>query len=189
VLIFDEVKTGFRLHPAGYGGHAGVFPDLGVFGKALANGFPLAAVMGRAAIMDAAQATWISSTLASEATGLAAAGAVLDWHDRAEVCEGLWSIGEEIRSAVTRAVEASRSGGVSVAGIAPMWFLRFDDPARETRFLALAREEGVLFKRGAYNFASLAHDDEAVGEIESAASAALVRLREEAELSGHASPG
>ncbi|MEJ7810447.1 MAG: aminotransferase class III-fold pyridoxal phosphate-dependent enzyme [Gemmatimonadaceae bacterium] len=181
VLIFDEVKTGFRLHPAGYGGHAGVVPDIGVFGKALANGYPLSAVLGRATVMDAAQTTWISSTLASEGTSLAAAGAVLDWHERADVCEGLWSTGEEIRSAVARAVEASRAGGIAIAGIAPMWFLRFDAPAREARFLALALEEGVLFKRGAYNFASLAHDDEAVSAIESAASAALVRLRDEEE--------
>jgi hypothetical protein len=62
-----------------------------------------------------------------------------------------------------------------------MWLIRFDDPAREARFLALAREEGVLFKRGAYNFASLAHDEEAVFAIEKAASNALVALRREEE--------
>jgi hypothetical protein len=60
-----------------------------------------------------------------------------------------------------------------------MWLLRFDDAGRETRFLELSVEEGVLFKRGAYNFASLAHDDDALVEIEAAASRALVALREE----------
>ncbi|HEX2778137.1 MAG TPA: aminotransferase class III-fold pyridoxal phosphate-dependent enzyme, partial [Gemmatimonadaceae bacterium] len=64
VLIFDEMKTGFRLKPGGYGELAAVEPDLAVFGKALANGFPLAAVVGRAEVMDAARRTWISSTLA-----------------------------------------------------------------------------------------------------------------------------
>ena len=60
-----------------------------------------------------------------------------------------------------------------------MWLLDFDDEDHRTRFGELAVEEGVLFKRGAYNYASLAHDESDVGEIESAASAAFVALREE----------
>src|SRR5689334_24032559 len=55
---------------------------------------------------------------------------------------------------------------LSVDGIGPMWMLRFDDAARQDRFLRLARGHGVLFKRGAYNFASLAHDEEAIATIE-----------------------
>ena len=51
---------------------------------------------------------------------------------------------------------------MTVDGIDPMWLLRFDTPARETRFLELAAAHGVLFKRGAYNFAALAHDDDAI---------------------------
>ena len=179
VLIFDEIKTGFRMRTGGYQEYAGVTPDLAVFGKALANGYSLAAVVGSAKVMKAAQATWISSTLASEGVALAAAGAVLDWHERAEVCEALWRIGDEMKESVVRAVKASRVRGVTVDGIAPMWLLRFDDERRQSRFLELALEQGVLFKRGAYNFASLAHDDDAVAAVERAASAALVRLREE----------
>ncbi|MBC7791360.1 MAG: aminotransferase class III-fold pyridoxal phosphate-dependent enzyme [Anaerolineae bacterium] len=180
VLIFDEIKTGFRIRQGGYQEYSGITPDLATFGKAMANGFPLAAVVGKRDVMDAARSTWISSTLAGEGCALAAAGAVLDWHERAEVSEALWSIGGDMMAAVSRAVTASRVKGVSVEGIAPMWFLRFDDAHRESRFLELALEEGVLFKRGAYNFASLAHDDDTIAAIEGAASAAFVALREEA---------
>jgi hypothetical protein len=60
-----------------------------------------------------------------------------------------------------------------------MWLIRWDDAARETRFLQHAVREGVLFKRGAYNFAAVAHDDEALREIEAAASAALVAVGED----------
>jgi hypothetical protein len=60
-----------------------------------------------------------------------------------------------------------------------MWLIRFDAPERESRFLELAVEAGVLFKRGAYDFPCLAHDEEAIAEIESAASSALVQLRDE----------
>ncbi|HUF28832.1 MAG TPA: aminotransferase class III-fold pyridoxal phosphate-dependent enzyme [Gemmatimonadaceae bacterium] len=180
VLIFDEVKTGFRLRTGGYQELVKIEPDIAVFGKALANGYPLAAVVGRAELMDAARRTWISSTLAGEATALAAAEAVLAWHERAEVCEGLWETGAEMRAIVGRAIEASGIDGVELAGIDPMWLLRFDDPARETRFLELALDEGVLFKRGAYNFPCLAHDEDALTAIEHAASTAFVALRLEA---------
>jgi glutamate-1-semialdehyde 2,1-aminomutase len=179
VLIFDEMKTGFRLRTGGYQAYADVVPDLAAFGKAMANGFPLAAVMGDRDIMNAARDTWISSTLASEASALAAAGAVLNWHDQADICESLWTIGAEMRGAVTAAMEASGVSGVSVDGIDPMWMLRFDTPAREQRFLELAAHHGVLFKRGAYNFAALAHDEAAIRDIEGGASGAFVDLRDE----------
>jgi glutamate-1-semialdehyde aminotransferase len=176
VLIFDEMKTGFRLRPGGYQEHARVEPDLAVFGKALANGFPLSAVVGRAAVMDAASRTWISSTLASESASIAAALAVIDWHERADVCDFLWKAGGEMMDAVRNSIVASGIDGVSLEGIGPMWLLRFDDPAREARFLRLARESGVLFKRGAYNYASLAHDEETIAQIEAAASGAFVEM-------------
>jgi glutamate-1-semialdehyde 2,1-aminomutase len=178
-LIFDEVKTGFRLATGGFQQYSGVTPDLAAFGKALANGFPLSAVCGRAELMDALRKTWISSTLASEATALAAAVAVLDWHGGAEVCESLWRIGKEMRDAVSRALKASGLAGVRIDGLDPMWFLRFDSPDLEGRFLRSAVEHGTLFKRGPYNFASLAHDDDAIRDIEAAASNAFVAIQEE----------
>jgi glutamate-1-semialdehyde 2,1-aminomutase len=52
VLIFDEVKTGFRHALGGYSALAGVYPDLAVYGKALANGYPISAIAGRRELMD-----------------------------------------------------------------------------------------------------------------------------------------
>jgi glutamate-1-semialdehyde 2,1-aminomutase len=181
VLIFDEMKTGFRLATGGYQQFAGVTPDLAAFGKALANGYPLAVVCGHAALMEAAERTWISSTLASESAALVAAASVLSWHDRVDVCASLADIGKEMRGVVAAALEASGVTGVTMAGIDPMWFLRFDSGEKETEFLGAAVRNGVLFKRGAYNFAALAHDDDAIRDIESAASAAFVELREREE--------
>ncbi len=178
-LIFDEMKTGFRLKTGGYQAFADVVPDIAAFGKAMANGFPLAAVVGDRDLMDASRKTWISSTLGGESVALAAAGAVLAWHDAGDVCGSLWTIGAELRRVLTGAIEASGVDGIAVDGIDPMWFLRFDDPAREQRFLELAASHGVLFKRGAYNFAALAHDEDAIREIERGASSALVDLRDE----------
>jgi glutamate-1-semialdehyde 2,1-aminomutase len=121
VLIFDEIKTGFRVAPGGYSEVCGVHPDLAAYGKAMANGYPLAAVVGRQPIMDLARESWISSTLASESTALAAALAVLDWHEEADICATLAETGREMRAAMDRAIAASGIDGVSTLGIDQMW--------------------------------------------------------------------
>ena len=177
-LIFDELKTGFRLATGGYQQYSGTTPDLAAFGKALANGHALAAVCGREELMSAADKTWISSTLASEAGALAAAAVVLAWHDRVDVCGELARIGVRMREVVGGALDASGVAGVTLEGLDPMWFLRFSDSKVEDAFIAAGVRNGVLFKRGAYNFAALAHDDDAIAEIERGASAAFVEIKE-----------
>jgi glutamate-1-semialdehyde 2,1-aminomutase len=179
VLIFDEIKTGFRLATGGYQEHAKITPDLSAFGKAMANGYPLSAVVGKRALMEAARKTWISSTLASESTALAAAGAVLEWHEKADICDSLASIGLDQRASINSAIKASGIDGVTVEGIDHMWLLRWDTPAREQRFLELAAGQGVLFKRGAYNYPAIAHNDDIIQRIEAAANAAFIDLRDE----------
>ena len=162
LLVFDEVKTGCRVHVGGLQATphaAGVVPDLATFGKALANGYPLSAVVGSASAMEGARRAWVSSTLASEGTALAAAHAVLDRHAAFDVCARLAHHGAALRSDVAHA--AIGLPGVQIRGHAPMWFVQFTGAhavARETRFLDAARRVGVLFKRGAYNYATLAHD-------------------------------
>lgn len=180
-LVFDEMKTGFRLKPGGYQELSGVKPDLAVFGKAMANGFPVAAVVGSAGIMDAARGTWISSTLAGEGMSLAAVRAVLERYEKEDdICGTLGAIGAEMRASLEAAVRASGIEGVSVEGLDAMWLLRFADPAVERRFLEIAVANGVLFKRGPYNYPSLAHgEDDTVVEIERAASSTFVELVEE----------
>jgi glutamate-1-semialdehyde 2,1-aminomutase len=177
VLIFDEIKTGFRLAPGGYQDFADIKPDLATFGKALANGFPLSAVCGRADLMDVAKRTWISSTLATESSALAAAYVVLEMHREGGVCENLAKAGKEIRRVVGLAITSSGVKGVAMGGIDPMWLLAFDSKEAEARFLRSAVRHDVLFKRGAYNYASLAHDDDAILAIEAAASNAFVEVR------------
>jgi glutamate-1-semialdehyde 2,1-aminomutase len=179
-LIFDEIKTGFRLAPGGYQEVSGITPDLSAFGKAFANGYPLSAVCGLAPLMQAAaEKTWISSTLAGETTALAAARAVMLIHDQDKVGEKLAKIGGDMRVAVSNALRAGKLDGISIAGIDPMWFLKFDSAELETRFLTAAASQGVLFKRGPYNFAALAHDEATIHEVESATSNAIVAMRDE----------
>ncbi|MBP7691771.1 MAG: aspartate aminotransferase family protein [Anaerolineales bacterium] len=80
VLIFDEVKTGFRIAPGGAAEHFGVLADLTTFAKALGNGFPVGALGGKAEIMDIIAMAQVvqGGTYCGNAVGTAAASAVLD---------------------------------------------------------------------------------------------------------------
>jgi glutamate-1-semialdehyde aminotransferase len=78
LLIFDETVTGFRVHLGGAQSLYGVTPDLAAFGKGLANGFPLSAVVGRRDYMRRMEDIFFSTTFGGETLSLVAARAVLD---------------------------------------------------------------------------------------------------------------
>lgn len=173
VLIFDEVKTAFRVRTGGVQALYGIEPDLTTLGKAMANGYPLSALVGRAAVMHAVTQTWISSTAAAENTGLAAANAVLDHHDRMDVCCRLAEIGSAMKHAVTQALATAPDLGIRAEGEPVMWRLVADNPIDLDALVANATRHGVLLKRGAYQFAALAHDDEAIREVRQAVAASV----------------
>jgi glutamate-1-semialdehyde 2,1-aminomutase len=165
VLIFDEIKTAFRVRLGGVQAYAGVLPDLTTLGKAMANGYPLAAVVGRAAVMQAANDTWISSTAAAERTGLAACQAVLEWHGRVDVCGRMARAGGQLQEIVGVALTQAPWVGVRVDGPPMMWRLVAEVPVQLDALVAVAARFGVLLKRGAYQFGAVAHDDEALDEV------------------------
>ncbi len=78
VLIFDEITSGWRLNVGGAHLIYGVNPDIIVVGKAMSNGYPMAAIIGKTEVMDAAQSTFISSTYWSERIGPVAALATIN---------------------------------------------------------------------------------------------------------------
>ncbi len=176
VLIFDEIKTAFRMHTGGVQAALNVLPDLTSLGKAMANGYSLSAVVGSRAVMQSAHRAWISSTLASETTALAAARVVLERHARSDVCGELSRIGARVQE-VTQHALAPHALGIRVDGPAPMWRLHSDDPAVLDALVAEVVREGVLLKRGAYQFASLAHDESAIELVGAAIATAAARVR------------
>jgi len=163
VLIFDEIKTIGRVALGGAAERFGVEPDLVVMGKAIGNGFPIAAVGGRAEVMAGVTHTWISSTLSTESVSLAAADATLDVLEREAVPTHLARVGQVLLDGLT--IAAGRHPAVvrGVAGIPEMCFLQMQRDELSSALAAGCARRGVLFKRTAYNFVSLAHDDAVVG--------------------------
>jgi glutamate-1-semialdehyde 2,1-aminomutase len=179
VLIFDEVKTAFRVRTGGVQQLLGITPDLTTIGKAVANGYALAAVVGREPVMSAATRTWISSTLAAETTALAAARVVLDRHARLDVCHGLERIGAQLQQAVRDAI-APYALGLEVDGPAVMWRLTAERESVLDALVAECVRRGLLLKRGAYQFAALAHDETAVRAVHAIVSDAAAQLHDRA---------
>ena len=159
VLVFDEIKTAFRLAVGGAAERYDVRPDLVVLGKALANGFPLAAVGGRADVMEGATRTWISSTLATEGVALAAARATLDVFEREDVCGHLHRVGTRLLHGLHDLQRRHPNAITGVAGVAEMSFLHCATEELSRSVALGAAKRGLLFKRTAYNFVSLAHDE------------------------------
>jgi glutamate-1-semialdehyde 2,1-aminomutase len=96
VLVFDEILTGFRFAPGGAQEYFGVTPDLAAFGKALANGFPLSAIVGRADILDLMPKIFFSGTFGGETLSLTAARVVLERMKTGEPSAKLAELGKNL---------------------------------------------------------------------------------------------
>jgi glutamate-1-semialdehyde 2,1-aminomutase len=105
VLIFDETVTGFRYSRGGAQEYFGVIPDMGIFGKAMGNGFALTCVAGKREVMMACRDSFISSCFWGETTSLAAGIASLTFIRDNPVIERIWQTGKALIDGVSRAAE------------------------------------------------------------------------------------
>ena len=133
ILIFDEVVTGFRHHLGGYQAIAGIRPDLTTFAKAMANGYPVAALGGRADIMDRFNTrvggdvmyggTYNGNAMAM--SGALATIAALEADDRA-VHRRIYSLGEQMRIGLEGIVDKL---GITArpTSFGSVWVLYFTD--------------------------------------------------------------
>jgi glutamate-1-semialdehyde 2,1-aminomutase len=107
-MIMDEVKTGFRIAPGGAQELFGVQADLATYAKAIANGFPLAAIGGKRQVMDViAQGVAQGGTYCANAVGVAAADATLELLEDGQVLKAIDAqgrkLGDGISEILTRA--------------------------------------------------------------------------------------
>lgn len=116
VLIADEIQTGFARTGKMFGIEVcGVEPDLIAIAKSLAGGFPLSGVIGKAAIMDAAEPGGLGGTYAGSPIACAAALAVLDVIEEEKLLDKANRLGEKVKAAVSKA--AQRNDTVAISGV------------------------------------------------------------------------
>lgn len=94
LLIFDEVITGFRWSLGGAQKYFKVIPDLACFGKSMANGMPISALVGRRKYMEKVADIFYSFTSGGEALSLAAAIATIEEMEKKKVLDNIWRQGE-----------------------------------------------------------------------------------------------
>lgn len=164
VLIFDEVTAGFRVNTGGIHLTLGLEPDLAIFAKALGNGYPMSAIIGRGEIMQAAQDTFISSTVWTERTGPAAALALLDKYDREDIPARLIASGQGVKTA-WRDAAAHTGLDIHIGGLDPLAHLGFtgdNAAAQRTLFTQEMLDRGFL--AGGAFYAMAAHTPEDVAD-------------------------
>lgn len=105
VLLFDEITSGWRLNVGGVHLCFGINPDMAIFAKAMSNGYPMAAVIGKSEIMDAAQSSFISSTYWTERIGPTAALTTIKKMKDKDVPSHLVKIGDLIGQGWQRLAE------------------------------------------------------------------------------------
>lgn len=184
VFVLDEVKTAFRTPPGSIQERVGIDPDLTTLSKALGNGWPVAAVVGRREVMRCAAGMHVSATYHGDTAAMAAAMATLDALDARDVAGNLWRLGEKLIDGLNAA--AARHGVPAWAygePLPPMPFLRFthEDPAangalRDT-FCEEALARGALLHPRHMWFVSDAHQPADIDRVLAAADEALAAVR------------
>ncbi|SVA59782.1 uncharacterized protein METZ01_LOCUS112636 [marine metagenome] len=180
VLVFDEVKTGFRLANGGAREAYGVIPDISTYAKSLGNGFPVAAFGGREEVMDVIGGGSVThaGTFGANGVSMAAANAVLDILSKSPVLENLAERGKRLKAGLDQVltdadVPHQMSGHPNIQG-----FLITEKPVKEVRDLAYSDDDvyeaimNNMYDRGVWAendprepwFLCAAHSDEIIDE-------------------------
>lgn len=176
VFILDEIVTGFRFALGGAQEKYGVTPDLSCFGKGMANGFPISAVVGQKEFMKEFDEVFFSMTYSGDTIGLAAAKATIEELREKPVIEEIWKRGEMLHERVNKAASELgvpfRFGGQPVRG---HYEIAVDDEdlslTVKSLFLQETIKRGILF--GGPVFISYSHSEADIDKTVEAATAAF----------------
>ena len=106
ILIFDEVITGFRMEVGGAQSHFNVTPDLACFGKAMANGYPLSALVGSSKIMTLFEEVFFSGTFSGELVSISAALATIKALEKRDTLNHIDQMGTRLKDGYNEIVDS-----------------------------------------------------------------------------------
>jgi len=187
ILVSDEITSGWRMTDGGVYKINGFASDIVVYAKAMGGGFAIAAVVGRAEVMDAAQKTFASSTMWTERVGFAAGLATIGVLTRERVWEHLVRIGDRIGKGWMN-LAARHNLAIKVTAFKPLITMKLAYGERNDALLTLYIQE--MLERGYLTatsvYVSLAHTDAVIDEYLSAADEVFEILAEAAEVGDEA---
>src|SRR6266446_914794 len=144
ILIFDEIITGFRCGMGGLQKVHDVIPDLSTFGKAMANGMPISALVGKKEFMKRMPEISYSGTFFGETLSIAAAIATIDKLYRLNVPGYLHRIGAYLRTEIRTLLEKHNVSSIQLYGELALNRIAFNDKIVQSLFIQEMAKNGVL---------------------------------------------
>ena len=148
VFMVDEVTSGWRFGFPGACARLGIQPDVVVYAKAISNGFPCAAIVGRGEVMDAANASFISSSYWTDGVGPAAALACVRKMQRVSAQQHVWTLGEKLQAGLRQVAANHPSLRMKIGGMPCAPSLAFDlgadSQAAKTLYVRKLVQRGIL---------------------------------------------
>jgi glutamate-1-semialdehyde aminotransferase len=166
ILVFDEVRTCFRLRMGGAQELYGVAPDLTVLGKGMANGYAISVVTGKKDVMMAAASKlFISSTFFPNSAEYIAALKTIEIMERDKVLDNIWDKGGRFLKKIQDVID-KYDVGAELSGVAPMFFITFKKDEANTRkgrrddFYTQLIRKGFFFTPHHHAYISYRHTEE-----------------------------
>ncbi len=180
LFVLDEIKTGFRTPGGSVQQFLGLRPDLTTVSKALGNGWPVSAVIGRREVLQAGVGIHLSATYHGETAAMAAALANLQILDREHVADHLWRLGERLINGLNEIAARhrvpARAYGEPLPSMPSLAFTHADEPVNEAlraAFYPAMFERGVLLHPRHLWYIAFAHSEADIDATLSAADDAM----------------
>jgi glutamate-1-semialdehyde 2,1-aminomutase len=149
LLIFDETITGFRYSLGGAQELFGVTPDLATFGKGMANGHPLSAVVGSNGVMQKVEDIFFSGTFGGETLSLTATNVIIEKYQTQQVTEYLFEIGTYLLEQLNSLIDSESLSDIFWTSGHPSWsFLHIKEQEKYSAFEIKTFFLQEMFKRG-----------------------------------------
>lgn len=156
VLIFDEITSGFRVCLGGVHKKIGVYPDIAVFAKSIANGFAMSAILGSKKVMKNAEKTFISSTNWTERIGPTAALATIEKYEKNNTHLHLLKIGKKVKN-IWKKISKIHNIDIKISGLDSLLSFEFQSIEKDllnSIFVSKMLENKVLaFKQFKVSYA------------------------------------
>ncbi len=168
ILIFDEITCGWRSSASGIHMNLKVNPDIAVFGKTIANGVPMGAIIGKKKVMNLATKTFISSAFWTERLGPACALSFIKKHKRINLGKQLINTGKKIKNIWENAA-ANADLPINIKGIDTLANFKLDVknwPVALTYFIQEMLKKKILASEKCY--ANYKHTDKLLKKYEAA---------------------
>ena len=166
LLIFDEVVTGFRFSIGGAQEYFGVIPDISCFGKAMGNGMPVAAIVGKKEIMKLFEDIFFSFTFGGETLSIASAISTIKYMIENKILDFIWNQGNKLKEEIKCLIsEKEMDALIAIDGYSVRTVMNFKGEEKEslkmkTLFQQECVKRGLLFTAG-HNM-SLPHNNEII---------------------------